>query len=362
MHNPTVEVFVDRLVAMVDAAAGAAFASGQAAGTAALMAVARPGAHFVVSNQLFGGTYALLDKIFVPMGCTVSVVAPTADAIDAALTDDTVAVWVETIANPSGTVADLVAIAELCTSRQVPFFVDNTFGCAGHLCNPLELGADVVVESATKWIGGHGTFVAGVVLDGGRYAWDNGRFPAFTTPNARGATVVSRAGRTAFTSRASELGLFTMGMTLSPFAAFLGLQGLETMSLRVQRSCDTALELARWLEAHPEVDQVYYPGLESHPSHHIAARTLRNGFGGVLAFDAPSIDAAHAFIDGVRLASHLANIGDAKTVVIHPWTTTHGGLSEADRLAAGVNECTVRVSVGLESLEDLQADFAQALG
>src|SRR5690554_3120878 len=267
MHNPTVDALTDRLVALCGAAGGAAFASGQAAETAALMAVATPGAHFVLSDQLFGGTYAVLRKVFVPMGCSISIVEPTPEAVRSALRPETSAVWVETIANPSGTVPDLPEIAAVCRESQVPFFVDNTFGCAGYLCNPLEFGADVVIESATKWIGGHGTFIAGIVLDGGTFDWANGRFPAFTALNARGESSVSRTGAAAFTERVTELGLFTMGMTLSPFAAFLALQGLESLSLRVQRACDSALALAHWLEAHPAVDRVLYPGLPSHPGH-----------------------------------------------------------------------------------------------
>ncbi len=361
MHNPTVDALTDRLVALCGAVGGTAFSSGQAAETAALMAVATPGAHFVLSDQLFGGTYAVLKKVFVPMGCTISIVEPTKESVRNALRPETSAVWVETIANPSGTVPDLPEIAAACRENQVPLFVDNTFGCAGYLCNPLEFGADVVIESATKWIGGHGTFIAGVVLDGGTFNWGNGKFPAFTTLNARGESAISRSGAAAFTDRVTELGLFTMGMTLSPFAAFLALQGLESLSLRVQRACDSALALAHWLVEQPGVDRVLYPGLPSHPSHAVAGRMLKNGFGGVLAFDAGSHQAAQAFIDRLELASHLANIGDAKTLVIHPWTTTHAGLDDAGKAAAGITDRTVRVSVGLEALADLEADFARAL-
>lgn len=364
MHNPTVDAFVRRLMALEGAVGGLALASGQAATTATLLALTRPGAHLIVSNECFGGTFSVVRKLLEPWGCRVSTVAPTPEAVGEALDaypDDTVGVWVETIANPSGSVPDLRAIAERCRAVRVPFVVDNTWGCGGYLCRPLELGADIAVHSATKWIGGHGTFVGGAVLEAGRFDWTDPKFPAFTQLDGRGRSYVSRAPETAFTLRAYDLGLFTMGMTLSPYAASSALQGLETLPLRVERSCRTALTLARWLERQAAVERVLYPGLESHPSHEVAARTLQNGFGAVLSFEAESEAQARSFLDRVRLASHLANIGDAKTVVIHPWTTTHAGLPEAARRAAGVTPELVRVSVGLEAPADLEADFSQAL-
>lgn len=363
MHNPTVDAFVTRLVALEAGAAGLALASGQAATTATLLALARPGGHLVVSSECFGGTFSVLRKVLEPWGCTVSTVAPTPDAVRDAIRDETVGVWVETIANPSGSVPDIAGIAGLCGDARVPLIVDNTWGCGGYLCRPLEQGADIVVHSATKWIGGHGTFVGGAIVEAGRFDWaaQPERFPAFVQPDPKGRTYVSRAPETAFTLRAYDLGLFTMGMTFSPYAASLALQGLETLPLRVQRSCDTTLELARWLEAQPRVKRVLYPGLPSHPSFEVARRTLQNGFGAVLSFEAETPERARRFLDRVQLASHLANIGDAKTVVINPWTTTHAGLAEGARRAAGVTPELVRVSVGLEAIGDLEADFAQAL-
>ncbi len=363
MHNPTVDAFTKRLVALERGVAGVSLSSGQAATTATLLALARPGGHLVVSSECFGGTFAVLRKVLEPWGCEVSTVLPEPDAIRNAIRPETVGVWVETIANPSGSVPDVAAIAELCQTARVPFIVDNTWGCGGYLCRPLELGADVVVHSATKWIGGHGTFVGGALVEAGRFDWaaEPERFPAFSKPDPKGRTYVSRAPGKAFTLRAYDLGLFTMGMTLSPYAASLALQGLETLPLRVQRSCDTALELAEWLENQPEVKRVLYPGLPSHPSFETAKRTLQRGFGAVLSFEAHDLPAARRFLDRVELASHLANIGDAKTVVINPWTTTHAGLAESARYAAGVTPELVRVSVGLEALGDLQADFRQAL-
>ena len=361
MHNPTVEALVERMVALEAGRAGLALSSGQAATTVALLTLARPGARLVVSTELFGGTFSLLNKLLAPWGCEICAVAPTPEAVAAALTPETVAVWVESIANPSGTVPDLPALAKVCHRHAVPLLVDNTWGCGGYLCQPLTLGADVVVHSATKWIGGHGTLVGGVIVEAGRFAWDCGKFPAFTALDVRGRSYLSRAGELAFTLRARDLGLFTMGMTLSPFAAFLALQGLETLSLRVQRACDTALALAQWLEEHPAVKRVLYPGLPSHPSHAVAQHTLRHGFGAVLSFETHDAIAAQHLVERLRLVSHLVNIGDAKSVVILPWSTTHASLSEAAKLAAGVTPELVRLSVGLEALSDLQADLAQAL-
>jgi O-acetylhomoserine (thiol)-lyase len=258
-------------------------------------------------------------------------------------------------------VPDLQAIANVTHAKGVPFIVDNTWGCGGYICQPIKFGADVVMQSATKWIGGHGTFIAGALIDAGTFNWNSPKFPAFQKPDVRGKTYIDKAGDTAFTSRAWDLGLFTMGMTLSPYAASLGLQGLETLSLRVQRMCDSALELATWLEKQPGVKRVIYAGLESHPSHETAKKVLVNGYGAVLSFEAIDVATAHAFLNNVKLASHLANIGDAKTVVICPWNTTHAGLPEAARRGAGVTPELIRLSVGLESVKDLKEDFAQAL-
>jgi O-acetylhomoserine (thiol)-lyase len=361
MHNPTVDAFVKRMVALEGGKAGVGFSSGQAATTTALFALARPGTNFVVSKELFGGTFAVARKLLEPWGCNFITVEPTAQAIDAAIDENTVGVWLETIANPSCTVPDLQAIADVAHAKGVPLIVDNTWGCGGYVCQPIKHGADVVMQSATKWIGGHGTFIAGALIDAGSFNWASPKFPAFQKPDMRGKTYIDKAGETAFTSRAWDLGLFTMGMTLSPYAASLGLQGLETLSLRVQRMCESALELAYWLEIQPGVKRVVYAGLSSHPSHDIAKKVLVNGYGAVLSFEAVDLATAQAFLNHVKLASHLANIGDAKTVVICPWNTTHAGLSEEARRAAGVTPELIRLSVGLESVKDLKEDFAQAL-
>ncbi len=365
MHNPTVAAFTERLLALEAGSAGLALSSGQAASTTALLALASPGAQIVFSNELFGGTFSIARKILEPWGCGVSTAAPTMEAITDAVQDNTVAVWLETIANPSCTVPDLAAIAALCQERQIPLIVDNTWGCGGYLCQPLTHGADIVIHSATKWIGGHGSFIGGAIIDGGGFDWANAKFPAMQSLDSRGRSYLTRAekkpGQTAFSLRAYDLGLFTMGMTLSPYAAFLGLQGLETLSLRVQRQCDTALELAQWLEQQDAVKRVIYPGLPSHPSHETAKKMLRHGFGAVLSFEAKDTATARQFLDRVELASHLANIGDAKTVVINPWTTTHASLNDEAKREAGVSPELIRVSVGLEDPADLRLDFARAL-
>ena len=361
MHNPTVQVFADRVAALEGARGGLALSSGQAATTTALMTLARPGSEMLVSRELFGGTFAVARKVLEPWGVRFRAVAPTAEAVAAALTADTVGVWVETIANPSGTVPDLPALAKAAHAAGVPLLVDNTFGCGGYLCRPTQHGADVVMHSATKWINGHGTAVAGLLLDAGSFAWDSPRFPAFGVPDARGRTYLSKGGATPFLARAFDLGLFTMGMTLSPQAAFLGLQGLETLDLRVGRSCATALELASWLERHPAVTRVLYPGLASHPSHDIAARLLHGGFGGVLCFELADEAAARSVLDHLRLVSRVANLGESRTLAIHPWTTTHAGLSEDARRAAGVTPALVRLSLGLEAAQDLRHDLGRAL-
>jgi len=361
MQNPTVQVLADRLTALEGGAAALALASGQAATALALLTVARPGAEVVISSEVFGGTLGVARKVLQPWGVTVRVVPPTPDAVRAAAGPDTVAVWVETVANPSGTVPDLPALAEVAHAAGAPLMVDNTFGCAGFLCRPIDHGADVVMHSATKWINGHGTALAGALIDAGRFDWNTERFSGFRARDGHGRSYLDKGGHAAFHARAFDLGLATMGMTLSPFAAFLALQGLETLSLRARRSCETALALARWLESVPGVERVVYPGLPSHPSHDAATRMLSGGFGGVLAFELAGREHARACLDALTLVSRVANLGESRTLAIHPWTTTHAGLTEEARRAAGVTPGLVRVSVGLESVEAIQADLAQAL-
>ena len=272
--------------------------------------------------------------------------------------------------NPEFVVPDFEALAEVAHRHGIPLVVDNTFGCAGYIAKPIAHGADIVVASATKWIGGHGTSIGGVVVDSGNFDWRNEKFPLFTNPSPSYHGLVfsdtfgpdGPFGNIAFAIRARVEGLRDFGAAQSPFNSFLLLQGLETLSLRVQRHADNALELARWLDARDDIVWVNYPGLEAHRSHATATKYLTNGYGAVLSFGvAGGYEAARAFIDNVQVASHLANVGDAKTLVIHPASTTHQQLSDAEQATAGVKADLVRVSVGIEHIDDIKADFAQAL-
>jgi O-acetylhomoserine (thiol)-lyase len=362
--NPTTDVFEKRVAALEGGAAALATASGQAAQLVAVTTLAEAGDNIVSSSSLYGGTYNQL-KVTLPRLGIATRFVPTGDldAWAAAIDDRTKALYVETIGNPSFDVPDLAALAALAHQHGIPLVVDNTFGCCGYLCRPIEHGADIVVASATKWIGGHGTSIGGVIVDSGRFDWASGRFPSFTEPSPgyHGLRFAQESGKLAFIVRARVEGLRDLGPCLSPFNAFLLLQGLETLSLRVQRHCDNALALAHWLAEQPEVAWVRYPGLEGDPAHRSARRYLRHGFGGVLTFGIRGgLAAGRAFIDSVELASHLANVGDAKTLVIHPASTTHQQLTEAERRASGVSEEMIRVSVGIEDIEDIAADFAQA--
>jgi O-acetylhomoserine (thiol)-lyase len=282
----------------------------------------------------------------------------------------TKALYVETIANPGYDIPDLPALAQAAHDARIPLIVDNTFAAAGYLCRPIEHGADVVVQSATKWIGGHGTSIGGVIVDSGNFDWArSGKFPFFTEPSPGYHGLVFNSvfgvggpfGNIQFIIRARVEGLRDQGPALSPFNAHEFLLGLETLSLRAQRHSDNTLALAQWLEAHPQVAWVLYPGLKSHKHHERAKKLLKNGFGGVLSFGIKGGgDAGKKFIDGVKLASHLANVGDAKTLVIQPSTTTHSQLSEAEQKTAGVTPDLIRVSVGLEHLDDIKEDFEEA--
>ncbi len=363
--NPTTQVLADRIANLEGRPPrfGVALSSGQAATTTIMLALASPGREWLVTDQLFGGTGSVTGKLLEPFGVRVRSVAPEADAVRDAAGPDTVGVWVETIANPSGHVPDLLALADAAHAAGAPLVVDNTWGCGGYLCRPLEQGADVVMHSATKWIGGHGVAIGGAIVDGGSFDWgrDPERFPGFARRNLRGRTVLEEAPDAPLAARAIDLGLMTMGMTMGPHTAFLMLQGLETLDLRVQRACDSALDLARRLQDVPGVDAVVYPGLPEHPSHPVAKRVLQNGYGSVLGLRFESEATARGTLDRLQLVSHLANIGDAKTVAIHPWTTTHSSLRETARLAAGVTPQLVRLSVGLEDPADLMHDLTRAI-
>ncbi len=368
--NPTTDVFEQRIAALEGGVAAVATASGQAAQLLAITNLAQQGDNIVSTSLLYGGSYNQFKVTFPRMGIDVKFVDGDAPESFAALIDDnTKALYVETIGNPGFNVPDFEALAKVAHDNGIPLVVDNTFGAAGYHCRPIAHGADVVVASATKWIGGHGNSIGGVIVDSGNFDWGNGKFPLFSEPApgyhglnfAEVFGVNGDFGNIAFAIRARVEGLRDLGASLSPFNSFLLLQGLETLSLRMQRHLDNSLELAQWLANHDAVSWVTYPGLEDHPHHEVAKKYLDNGFGAVLAFGIKGgADAGAKFIDSVQLASHLANVGDAKTLVIHPATTTHQQLSAEEQLAAGVKPDQIRVSVGIEHIEDIKADFDQA--
>jgi len=370
--NPTTDVFEQRIAALEGGVAAVATSSGQAAQFLALSNILESGDNFVSTSFLYGGTYNQFKVSLKKLGID----ARFADGDDpesfARLIDKkTKAIYLETIGNPRLNIPDFEKIAAVARKYDLPLIVDNTFGTGGYLFRPLEHGANVVVESATKWIGGHGTSIGGVIVDGGNYNWGNGKFSGFTEPSEgyHGLKFWEIFGEgnplglpnIAFAIRARVEGLRDFGSSQSPFNSFLLLQGLETLSLRVQRHVDNALVLAQWLEKHPQVEFVDYPGLTSSPYNELAKKYLKNGFGGILNFGlVGGKENAARFIDHLKLASHLANVGDAKTLVIHPASTTHEQLSIDEQLAAGVKPNQVRISVGIEHIDDIKADFQQA--
>ena len=369
--NPTTDVFEQRIAALEGGVAAVGTSSGQAAQLLAITTIARAGDEILSSTFVYGGTFNQFKVALPRLGIDVKFVEGVSpEAFKAAITDRTKAIYVESIANPGFVVPDIPALAKVAHDAGIPLIVDNTFGAAGYLLRPIDHGADIVVASATKWIGGHGTSIGGVIVDSGNFDWRNGKFPIFTDPSPSYHGLVftdvfnpeSDFGNIAFAIRARVEGLRDLGASQAPFNSFLFLQGLETLSLIVQRHADNALELAKWLEDREEVSWVSYPGLESHESHETAKRLLTNGFGGVLTFGvAGGYDDAEAFINNVQLAKHVANVGDVRTLVIHPSSTTHSQLSVEEQVVAGVRPDAVRVSVGIEHIEDIKADFVQAL-
>lgn len=369
--NPTTDAFEKRVAALEGGVAAVATASGQAAQTLALLNLAQAGDSIVAATQLYGGTYALLAHTLPRLGITTRFVdANDAGAVAAAIDDSTRAVYVETIGNPALDVPDFRRLAEVAHAAGVPLVVDNTFATP-ILCRPIEHGADIVIHSATKWLGGHGTAIGGVVVDSGRFDWAaSPRFAAFfTEPEAayHGLKFAEAFGdlggaNIAYAIRLRVLLLRDIGAALSPFNAFLLLQGLETLHLRIERHVANTLTVARWLEAHPAVTWVSYPGLASHRSHKRAARYLDGGFGGVLTFGVRGGEQnARAVLGALKLFSHVANVGDTKSLVIHPWSTTHEQLGDAERAAAGVTADLLRLSIGIEDVDDVLADLEQAL-
>ncbi|ODG99268.1 O-acetylhomoserine aminocarboxypropyltransferase [Nostoc sp. KVJ20] len=368
--NPTTDVFEKRIAALEGGVAALATSSGQAAQFLALSTIAQAGDNIVSTSFLYGGTYNQFKVALPRLGINVKFVeGDEVEKFRQAIDDRTKALYVETIGNPQFNIPDFAALAQIAHENGIPLIVDNTFGAGGYLARPIEHGADIVVESATKWIGGHGTSIGGVIVDSGKFDWGNGKFPVFTEPSPGYHGLIfqevfgvgSQFGNIAFIIRARVEGLRDFGPSLSPFNAFLLLQGLETLSLRVDRHVSNALELAQWLEKQPQVAWVNYPGLPHHPYHERAKKYLRHGFGGVLNFGIKGgLEAGKTFINHVKLASHLANVGDAKTLVIHPASTTHQQLSDTEQISAGVTPDLVRVSVGIEHIDDIKEDFEQA--
>jgi len=371
LMNPTTDVFEKRIAALEGGVAALATASGQAAQFIALTNILEAGDNMVSTSYLYGGTYNQFKVQFKRLGIKVKFVDGDKPSDFEKLIDSkTKAIYLETIGNPKFNIPDFDAIAAVAKKHDIPLIVDNTFGAAGFLFRPIEHGANIVVESATKWIGGHGTSIGGVIVDAGNFNWGNGKFPQFTEPSEgyHGLKfwdvfgTPGPFGNIAFIIRARVEGLRDYGPVLSPFNSFLLLLGLETLSLRVQKHVDNTLELAQWLSKHPKVEYVDYPGLPDNPFHELGKKYLKHGFGGVLSFKVKAgKEAADKLVNNVKLISHLANVGDAKTLIIHPASTTHQQLSEKEQLSSGVVPGVLRVSVGIENIEDIKNDLEQAL-
>lgn len=370
--NPTTDVFEKRVAALEGGVAALAVGSGQAAQFIAINNILQAGDNFISTSYLYGGTYNQFKVAFKRLGIEVRFADGDKVASFEKLIDDkTKAIYIESIGNPGFNIPDFEAIAAIAQKNEIPLIVDNTFGAGGYLVQPIKHGANIVVESATKWIGGHGTSVGEVIVDAGNFNWGNGKFPQFTEPSEgyHGLKFWDVFGEgnpfglpnIAFAIRARVEGLRDFGPALSPFNSFLLLQGLETLSLRVQKSVDNALLLAQWLENHEDVEYVNYPGLTSSPYHALAKKYLPNGFGAVLSFKLKhGKEAADEVVNNLELISHVANVGDSKTLIIHPATTTHQQLSEEEQKAAGVAPGLLRVSVGFEHIEDIKADLQHA--
>jgi O-acetylhomoserine (thiol)-lyase len=368
--NPTTDVFEKRVAALEGGVAGLAVASGQAAQFIALNNILQPGENFVSTSFLYGGSYNQFKVAFKRIGIEARFAqGDNAESFAQLIDDNTRALYLETIGNPGFNIPDFEAIAELARQHDLPLVVDNTFGAAGYLFRPLEHGAHIVVQSATKWIGGHGTSIGGVIVDGGTYDFNKPKYPQFSQPSEGYHGLVfgevfgpqGPFGNIQFIIRARVEGLRDFGPAISPFNSFLLLQGLETLSLRMERHVQNAQVLAEWLQAHPQVESVNYPGLADSPYHELARKYLKRGFGSMLSFNIKgSKENGTKFIDNLKLVSHLANVGDAKTLIIQPAATTHQQLSEQEQLKAGVSPTSLRISVGLEHIDDIKADFEQA--
>jgi len=368
--NPTTDVFEKRIAALEGGVAAVAVGSGMAAQFIALTNFLESGDNFVSSPNLYGGTYNQFKVTFKRLGIEARFANDDSpESIEDKIDENTKAIFLETIGNPSFSIPDFEQIVGVARKHDIPVVVDNTFGAGGYLFRPFDYGANVVVHAATKWIGGSGNSIGGVIVDGGNYNWGNGKFKQFSEPSEGYHGLVfsdvfgveSSMGNIQFAIRARVEGLRDLGPALSPFNSFLFIQGLETLSLRVQRHVDNALALAKWLQEHPKVEKVNYPGLTDNPYYANAKKYLKNGFGAVLSFEVKGgKEKATAFIDNLKLTSHLANVGDTKTLIIQPAATTHQQLSDQEQLSAGISPSLLRVSVGIEHIDDIKDDFNNA--
>ena len=369
--NPTTDVFEKRVSALEGGVASLAVSSGHAAQFLALTTILKNGENFITSPFLYGGTHNQFKVTFASFGINARFASDLDPASFEKLIDGkTKAIYLETIGNPGFEIPDFEAFGKLAAKHGLPLIVDNTFGACGYLCRPIEYGANIVVQSATKWIGGHGTSIGGVITDAGNFNWNNGNFPVFTEP-AEGYhgkifgdifSQTSPAGNIAFIIKARVEGLRDIGPAISPFNSFLLLLGLETLSLRMDRHVQNALSLAKWLESHPGVKKVNYPGLSDNPYHELAKKYLPKGAGGVLSFILKAEKSKVVkLVEHLKLVSHLANVGDAKTLIIQPAATTHSQLSPEDQLAVGIDPGLFRVSAGIEHIDDIINDFDQAI-
>lgn len=370
LMNPTTDVFEKRIAALEGGIAALATSSGQSAQFIALNNIVSAGDNFISTSHLYGGTYNQFKNQFKRLGVEVRFTPnDNPEEFEKLIDNKTKAIYLETIGNPDLNIPDFEAIAAVAERHNIPLIVDNTFGAGGYLFRPLEHGATIVVESATKWIGGHGTSLGGVIIDSGKFNWGNGKFPEFTEPSDSYHGLVfwdvfganGPFGNIAFIIRARVEGLRDWGNAISPLNSWLLIQGLETLSLRVDRHVENALFIAEWLEKHPQVEYVNYPGLKSSKYHDLAKKYLKKGFGGVLSFKVKGGAAeADKLINSLELISHLANVGDAKSLIIHPAATTHEQLEEKDKIATGAIPGLLRLSVGIENIEDIKADLDQA--
>ncbi|CAI2175191.1 13086_t:CDS:2 [Funneliformis geosporum] len=364
IDNPTLNVFEKRMAALEGGVAALATSSGQAAQFMTIMNICVAGDNIISSSYLYGGTYNQFKITFPRLGINVKFVnGDNPEDFVELIDENTKAIYLESMGNPKFNIPDFETISDIAHKAGIPVIVDNTFGAGGYLIQPFKHGADIVIHSATKWIGGHGTTIGGVIIDGGKFPWNNGKFPMFSNPSPgyQGAIFWEMFGNTSFIVKARLEILRDVGACQNPFGAFLLLQGIETLSLRVQRQADNALALAKWLEGRDEVSWVSYPGIESHPYHEYAKKYMRNGFGCVLNFGMKDgIEAGNKLIDSLNLASYLANVGDAKTLVINPAATTHQQLTDEEQISSGVTKDMIRISVGYEHIDDIKNDFAQA--